>query len=168
MFKTMRMSLKLALLVGGMLLLAALIGLAGLYNMSLSRDRLDASLTFMHHLVDLNEELDGANIEFKSQVQEWNNLLIRGHDTKEYQNYLAGFHKQEKLVQERLEKVKASMQALALDGKSMDDLAKQHRELGARYMEALKTSWDANYDGSYLVVDKQIRGIDRKLSEDID
>ena len=49
MFRTMRMSVKLSLLVAGMLLLTGLMGFSGLYNLSLARDRLDASLTTMHH-----------------------------------------------------------------------------------------------------------------------
>lgn len=164
----MRMSIKLTLLVAVMLALAALIGFSGLYNMRVARDRLDATLATMNHIVDLNEDLDGANIEFKSQVQAWKDLLLRGRDVKDYDNYIAAFHKQEALVQDRLQKTRTAALALALDGRQFDELAKEHRELSVRYMDALKSGWNASDENSYRVVDKQIRGIDRKLSQDMD
>ena len=168
MFAKMKMSAKLALLVGGMLLLAALVGLMGLYNMSASRERLDASVETMHQLVDLNEELDGANIEFKDQIDEWKNVLIRGHDPKAYQEYLATFGKHEEATRGRLDKAKGVMGALGLDAKPVDDLLAKHKALGARYREILKTSWDANFAGSYLVVDKSTGDLDHALSQDLD
>ena len=167
MFKTMRMSVKLSLLVAAMLLLTAVMGFTGLYNMSLARDRLDASLTAMRHVVDVNENIDGANIEFKGQIQVWKNILLRGRDAKDFEKYLAAYRKQEGLVQERLEKAKASMQTLGIDIKQLEEVNKEHRAMGVKYMDALK-NWDAQNESSYLVVDKLVRGLDAKVTEDID
>ena len=167
MFKTMRMSVKLSLLVAGMLMLTALIGFSGLYNMGLAKDRLDASLTTMHHVVQLNDDVDSSTVEFKIQVQAWKDLLIRGRDVKEFENYQAAFRKQEGKVQEQLQKAKAPMQALGMDAKQLEDIAKEHRDVSAAYLEGLK-SWDAQNENSYMVVDKKVRGIDRKLTSDLE
>src|SRR5512133_2788270 len=100
MFKTMRMSVKLTLLVVAMLLLTGVIGFSGLYNMSLAKDRLDTSLTSMHHMLQLTAGLDDSNVEFKKQVQAFKDLLLRGSETKDFDNYQAAFRKQEGVVQE--------------------------------------------------------------------
>jgi methyl-accepting chemotaxis protein len=167
MFRTMRMSVKLTLLVAGMLLLTGLMGFSGLYNMSLARDRLDASLVQMRHVLELNDSVDAASVEFKGQVQAWKDLLLRGLDRKDYDNYLTAFHKQEAATEERLEKAKAPMQALGMDVKLLEDLSKEHRSLGTRYMDAIK-SWDPQNENSYRIVDKIVRGMDRKLTDDLD
>ena len=62
-------------------------------------------------------------------------LLLRGRDTKDYENYLAAFRKQEGAVQEQLQKVRAPMQALGMDPKQLDDIAKEHRAVSAAYLE---------------------------------
>ena len=162
------MWVKLAVLVGGMLLLAGLIGLTGLYNVGAGRDRLDSSLATMRSLVQLNEELDAANITFKDQVQAWKNVLLRGRDQKDYDAYLARFGKHEATVQELLKRAKATMQSLEMDGSKVDDLLRQHAALRDRYMDALKAGWDPAAEGSYAAVDKMVRGIDQKLQEEID
>ena len=167
MFKTMRMSVKLTVLVVVMLVLAGLIGAQGLYNSNKAMQRLDASLETMHQLVDLNEEIDAANIDFKTQIQNFKNILLRGQNPKDYQDYVAKFNKQQGQVQERLEKAKAGLQAMGMETKQLEDAAKLHRDLYARYVEGLK-SWDAKNENTYLVVDKLIRGLDSKVAEGID
>jgi methyl-accepting chemotaxis protein len=166
MFTTMRMSVKLTLLVAGMLLLTMVIGGTALYNLSQSRARLDTSLNTMHQIIELNRDVDGANLEFKTQVQEWKDLLLRGLDPKDFEKYLAGFRKQDTLVGERLLKAKGSMQTLGIDVQLIDAVARDHHELGVRYFDALK-QWDPKNENSYSLVDKQVRGMDRKLTENL-
>jgi methyl-accepting chemotaxis protein len=121
----------------------------------------------MSQVMQVNEEIDYANLQFKGQVQAWKDLLLRGRDPKDYDHYLAEFNKVLATVQERLQKAKTAMHTLGLETKLVDEVLKEHSSLNARYMEALK-SWDAKNDDSYRVVDKIVRGMDRKLTQDID
>jgi methyl-accepting chemotaxis protein len=167
MFNTMRISVKLALLVAALLLLIAGIGLHGLYNGNNAKDRLDKSVNTMSLLIEAMHAVDEATIDFKAQVQEWKDLLLRGNDPKDYEHYLGAFNKQKDSVVQRLEKVKSTMAKLGLETTRVDELIKEHHDLGVRYIEALK-NYDVKNENSARVVDKLVRGMDRKTATGID
>ena len=167
MFKSMKISVKLTLLVAGMLLLAAGIGLQGLYSSTNAKNRLDTSLDTMRLVIEADSTVADALLEFKTQVQEWKNILLRGNNPKDYERYLAAFTKQQGLVEKSLQKAKSLLEKLKMETTRVDELSKEHRDLYARYIEALK-SYDAKNDGAGQVVDKLVRGMDRKAAEGMD
>jgi methyl-accepting chemotaxis protein len=161
------MSVKLALLVAGLLLLLAGIGLQGLYSASDAKNRLDRALDATAQLREAMHATDEATIDFKTQVQEWKNTLLRGNNPKDFENYLKAFNRQQDLVQKRLQDAKSKMAALGIETARVEELLKEHRDLQGRYIEALK-SYDATNNGSAFVVDKAVRGMDRKTADGID
>ena len=44
-----------------------------------------------------------AQIHFKRQVQEWKNILLRGHEAGLYDKYYSQFEKEEKLVKDNIQ-----------------------------------------------------------------
>ena len=46
--------------------------------------------------------IESAQVVFKTQVQEWKNILVRGHVQADFDKYLGLFSKEEKRVQELL------------------------------------------------------------------
>src|SRR5262245_33718823 len=48
------------------------------------------------------------SVTFKTQVQEWKNVLLRGHDPKDLEKYWTAFSKQEALVQKGARELKQS------------------------------------------------------------
>jgi len=163
MLKNMKITLKLGLLVGFLCLLAALIGLFGLRNSEQANQRLDASLETMNQLTQANILVNQANIQFKNQVLEWKNILLRGQDEQNYAVYLAAFKDEQSAVQEALQKLKPLMAEFKLETTQVDEMLSEHESLYARYMEALK-SFERGKADSYIVVDKLVRGMDRKLA----
>ena len=163
----MKISVKLTFLVAGLLLLLTGIGMQGLYSGNKAKDRLDKSIETLSLLMEATHAFDETTTEFKTQVQEWKNVLLRGGNPKDYETYLKSFNKQQDAVDKRLEKSKALLARLGLDAKRVEEVQKEHRDLYARYMEALK-SYDSNRDDSAHVVDKAVRGMDRKAAEGID
>lgn len=59
-----------------------------------------------------SDELDSIQIEFKSQVQEWKDVLLRGRDPVMYQQYWGQFEQSEKKVRTQLEALRDELLAL--------------------------------------------------------
>jgi methyl-accepting chemotaxis protein len=117
-------------------------------------------------------EMESAGIDFKTQVQEWKDLLIRGNNADEYAKHEQAFLEKEKNVQERLAKVLAAVRndarpESATIAAALGDLIKGHAELGATYKEALKT-FDKADPESGKKVDLAVRGKDRATTAALD
>jgi methyl-accepting chemotaxis protein-1 (serine sensor receptor) len=58
-------------------------------------------------------------VSFKTQVQEWKNILLRGSDYEQYKKYAASFHAEEKAVRDGA----AQLQARVSDEEAKATLA---------------------------------------------
>jgi len=103
-------------------------------------------------------------VSFKLQVQEWKNILLRGHDKESFDKYLKGFEANETAVKDGLIKLKELAIAAGLGAGDVDAIIAMHAELGSKYRNALK-SYDSSSPDSYRVVDKMLKGSDRPLDE---
>ncbi len=104
---------------------------------------------------------------FKTQVQEWKNILLRGADPAAFEKHMKGFEAEEKLVLTRLDALKDMTKKLGIEQRiDVDTSRKTMAELGVKYREALKLYDRANPQAG-LVVDRAVRGIDRAPTEAI-
>jgi methyl-accepting chemotaxis protein len=108
-----------------------------------------------------------AQVDFKKQVQEWKNTLLRGYDNESFKKYYSQFSQENDNVQKQLLQLKSDMQKLGLDTSSVDALLKTHKDLYDKYNIAIK-SYDPTNAESYRIVDKLVNGIDRKPTDDMD
>lgn len=114
------------------------------------------------------DEARAAQVRFKTQVQEWKNVLLRGKDEAAFDKHLAGFNKEEKSVMEHLDKVEAIAVKLGIDGKlGIGAVKTAFGKLGPSYREALQ-QYDRSQADPATTVDKLVRGIDREPSKAID
>jgi methyl-accepting chemotaxis protein len=109
----------------------------------------------------------GAQVEFKIQVQEWKNVLVRGNDPAQLDRYTKAFVKAGEATRAALQKLDGQLDALKLSTPLVDDAVKTQTELGARYLEALK-QYDAANPESAKVVDNLVKGVDREPTKKID
>ncbi|MBL8480723.1 MAG: methyl-accepting chemotaxis protein [Rhodocyclaceae bacterium] len=101
-------------------------------------------------------------LDFKTQVQEWKNVLLRGADAAAREKYWKAFETEERLVQEG---------AAALAPKLMDAQARQllekfsaaHLTLGAAYRKGFAAFQEAGFD--HHAGDRAVKGIDREPTE---
>src|SRR5512140_3833019 len=163
----MKIAYKLGLLVAFMSILIALIGAYGMQNGSQANDRLNGILDGNGLVMKAKDEVKEADVAFKTQVQEWKNVLLRGYDAADYDKYLASFTKEHKAVQEHLRTVKPIMAQLLLDTSAVDELAREHDALLPKYLEALK-SYDRSKADAAHIVDKIVKGMDRKTTDHMD
>lgn len=110
--------------------------------------------------------------DFKTQVQEWKNVLIRGRDTKARDKYWQRFQDKERQVQENIlvlqSKLADEMQHNSnYQGSPISDLVSQfgqkHREMGVAYRSGYQAFVAANFD--VVSGDKAVSGIDRAPSK---
>ncbi|MTW10853.1 HAMP domain-containing protein [Pseudoduganella eburnea] len=124
----------------------------------------------MQRSVDLTQAVDtarSAQVEFKIQVQEWKNILIRGHDPAQLEKYTAAFTKSSQATNAELKKLAGLFNKLHVQTNLDDEAIKMHEDLGKNYLAALKQFDTANPE-SYKIVDKAVSGMDRPPTRKID
>jgi methyl-accepting chemotaxis protein len=142
-----------------------LLGVTGFIQLSNYNQKLEADLDEIgigiHNLVDI----EAAQIAFKTQVQEWKNILVRGNQKEDFDKYLKQFGDEEAKVQALLAKSAKSLrvngdEAFATEAES---LAKEHLALGTKYRDALKDFDIADREAGRKV-DVAVKGMDRPVA----
>lgn len=126
--------------------------------------RLHQSLDSTQKMMALKDAATLAQVNFKTQVQEWKNILIRGNDPKLYEKYLKQFSEMETATTEALNRVAGGFEAVSLDPAPARKALAEHAILGQKYRAALK-DFDAADPETGKKVDVAVRGMDRPLGE---
>ncbi len=108
-----------------------------------------------------------AQLDFKKQVQEWKDTLLRGSDPAMFKKYSDQFVQREAAVDQDLTALQKLFADAGVDTKLVDQSLAEHQKLGALYRGALK-SYDSAKPDSCFVVDKLVNGIDRSATDAID
>ncbi|MBA5638578.1 methyl-accepting chemotaxis protein [Duganella sp. LX20W] len=109
----------------------------------------------------------GAQVEFKKQVQEWKDTLLRGADPAAFDKYSKAFVQQHALTQARLATLKTELGLLGLETQRADQAMQAHQTLFAQYQQALKQYNGAQPESAH-VVDGLVKGMDRPVNQQID
>jgi methyl-accepting chemotaxis protein len=113
--------------------------------------------------VESSRLIDAANVEFKIQVQEWKNVLLRGQDSANLQRYWSQFEEQERKVQDTLAKLARVAAADPALKQQVERLRSEHQALGANYRKGRDAFIAAGADAK--AGDAAVKGIDRDASE---
>jgi len=145
--------------------IALLMSAAGLGTIALrhSQERLIESLGKTIAFAKNVDIARDAQVHFKRQVQEWKNVLIRGHRPVDYAKYWTLFETEEATTQTLLNELR---QRDPGEASPVDSLLTELRTLGQRYRAAL-ASFDASDPTSYRAVDTQVRGMDRPPTDEM-
>jgi hypothetical protein len=110
-----------------------------------------------------------AQMNFKYQVQEWKNILLRGSDQQDYQTYLNQFEQREAKVAEDLGRLNQLLAGIGDQPHQVQVGAIQEhmKTLGIKYREAL-AAFRPEDKTSTFAVDRQVRGIDREPTARLD
>lgn len=148
-------------------LLVLFLGASGLFSLHYAHARELAALDRQARLDEVRSRALEAQISFKTQVQEWKNVLLRGRDAEAYARHWASFQTQEAAVQTGLAAVREQVATLHLSDVNVAGLDEAHRALGAEYRAALAT-WTREDAAGAFGVDATMRGRDRKFGADVD
>ncbi|MES2113800.1 MAG: methyl-accepting chemotaxis protein [Pseudomonadota bacterium] len=108
-----------------------------------------------------------AQVQFKKQVQEWKDILLRGGDPAAFDKHSKAFARQHTLTQDRLVTLKTELGLLGLDVQRADLAMQAHQTLYEQYQQALK-QYDRAQPDSAHVVDGLVKGMDRPANQQID
>lgn len=108
-----------------------------------------------------------AQVNFKTQVQEWKNILLRGRNAADYQRHLDAFQARAADTATHLDQAAGLKTALGLDASDVTAALAEHASLMRAYETAL-AGYARDDAASAVAVDAGIRGRDRKLNEMID
>jgi len=157
-------------LIGLVLLLSLfLVGLGtySLYGLSEIHNTATENLKSISTQASAIDSARLAQVNFKKQVQEWKNILLRGQDAAAFDKYLKQFDQEGQQVTENLNNLKPLMVQMELPTDTVETALKSHAGLMNNYHEALK-SFDAAKKESAAVVDKLVKGVDRAPTDQID
>ncbi|HVU16843.1 MAG TPA: methyl-accepting chemotaxis protein [Candidatus Didemnitutus sp.] len=107
-----------------------------------------------------------SQVDFKKQVQEWKDLLLRGNDQATYDKYLKAFGDREEETQHDLRDLRELLTSAKADVSKVDASIETHHTLGVKYRAALQ-QFVVGAPDSAAKVDLAIRGIDRAPTEAI-
>jgi methyl-accepting chemotaxis protein len=166
-FRDLRIAFRLALL--GMVMLAATIivgfgGWRGLVRTHELQMRSAETATKFAAAVDTARV---AQVDFKKQVQEWKDLLLRGADPDAFKKYHDAFVQESGTVNIDLTALKKQMIDLGIQAGGVDEAMATHADLGTKYLAAIQ-HYDAKDVKSVHVVDGMVAGIDRAPTAAID
>ncbi|WP_446811067.1 methyl-accepting chemotaxis protein [Methylomonas sp. 2BW1-5-20] len=158
-----RLYLILVCAIGGFLVFETI----SFYQLSGIQQQIQTDMQDVQRGLKHLSQIQAANVSFKTQVQEWKNILIRGNDTDSFNKYLKGFDEAENTVKQTLSTIVAEMtqdnSALASE---FTLLLNKHNEMGQKYRTALN-QFDKEDMESGKKIDKLVKGMDRATTEDI-
>lgn len=166
-FQDISLRRRVIISIGILTVLIIVIGLYGLVAILESNQRLHKSVLEGQAMTNAIDTARLSQVHFKKQVQEWKDILLRGNDKDLFDKHLLAFNEEDLIVNEYLKSLSQIASSAGMPVPQIANAIKVHEELGHQYREALKkyNQFDLK---SAVLVDKSIRGIDRKLTDDID
>lgn len=159
----MSLSKKLLSIISIAIAAALLVALVAIANINRGFNSYDQIFT-----TELNAERTALtlNIEFKRQVQEWKNVLIRGKDPKQLKKYWGKFKAQEEKVQSISSDLISYLDNYPEQLSIAQDFKSNHLQMGEKYQQGYNAFIAANFD--IKTGDKAVSGIDRKPSAQVE
>ena len=156
--------LRLLTLLTGCLLVVIAVGLACFRYLSHDIKEYQALLSGP---MSYAQGIDEANLQFKIQVQDWKNVLLRGKDPANLEKYWGQFEQQEQKVASELAELQQQMNAngQAELASQVKNLADEHQQLGVAYRQGKEQFLAAGADP--FAGDKAVKGIDRAASDQL-
>ena len=159
----MKLSVKLPLAFMAALMLLMMAALFGIQQLN---QALNVYETTVAHNYEHERSAATMLQDFKVQVQEWKNTLLRGKDPAQLDKYWSQFEAQERKVQDSLGK----LSELAADDRTLsgqiDTLRREHQTLGVNYRKGRDAFIAAGGDAT--VGDKAVSGIDRNTTQQLE
>jgi methyl-accepting chemotaxis protein len=142
------------------------IGAFGLYALRQTQSTNAANFEVARELIDAVDSARAAEVSFKIQIQEFKDVLLRGHDPKDYDKYLTAFKDHNEVIDKQFDSVQATMTRLGAPSDAVVQARTMHAAIIGQYLVGLALFERGNLESS-RTVDARVRGIDRPLEGQI-
>jgi methyl-accepting chemotaxis protein len=167
MFNSLTLKFKILLLSALVVLGLFTLGITAYVQINSYSAAVSETSSSVQNRAEFLSEIESAAIGFKTQVQEWKNILLRGNDPEKFLKYADGFNKEEKVVQTHLSNAMALQKNNKEAVNAINLLQKEHADLGKRYRTALQ-DFDQENPETGKTVDQMVSGMDRETSRQMD
>ena len=147
-------------LLGGSLLAMLLIALACFNFLS---NGVQSYRGLIDGPLQTSQLIDEANLQFKVQVQEWKNVLLRGKQPQDMEKYWGQFQDRQRDVQGILTRLVAQTRDDATLSRRIEALREEHQQLGVAYQKGRDAYVAAGRDAT--AGDAAVKGVDRAASD---
>lgn len=151
------LTIKIFVVVGLLLVMSTSAGLFGFAQLRVTvgtySDLIDQD---MANEVVISKSL----LEFKTQVQEWKNTLLRGSNTKQREKYWAAFQRRETAVQTYIDQLLITLPANTASRDLVEQFKAAHITMGQGYRNGFADFESNNY--SSAAGDAAVKGMDRE------
>ncbi|MEG1768759.1 MAG: methyl-accepting chemotaxis protein [Comamonas sp.] len=158
----MKLSLKLPLVIAASLLLMLCAALFGIYSLNQSLATYATTVKAGH---DSERDVADMALAFKTQVQEWKNVLVRGKDPKALDRHWSAFNQLSRDVDQGSRKLIAGLpvgEARTL----VEKFAASHGAMAQSYQRGFEAFKAADFDPT--AGDAAVQGIDREPARLLD
>ncbi|WP_111497571.1 methyl-accepting chemotaxis protein [Marinobacter bohaiensis] len=148
----------LTIIIGANLVVAIVAGLYFSHSLQVKDDLYALGSEDLGQAMEVQDVLS----QFKTQVQEWKNVLLRGHNRDDRDKYWRQFQAQEDRIQSNLDDLIPRLgNADARD--LLERFQAAHEQMGRAYRQGYQDFVDAGFD--HKAGDAAVRGIDREPSD---
>ena len=163
-----RIGARLGMLAAILLLTTIFVGLRGWITLASSYDQNSHVMQQAETIQRAIDAARSAQVQFKIQVQEWKDTLLRGSDPEAFAKYRQAFVDQGKLTQSNLEQLNTILPALNMSNDKVKETQRQLAALEQKYLQVLQQEFRPDDHDSVARVDRAVKGMDRGPTKMID
>jgi methyl-accepting chemotaxis protein len=167
MLNNFRIGTRLFGLTGVMAAIMLVLGWFSISALKQSTEQLEQTVVTANSVTAVVDHARETQGELVKQWKEWKDLLIRGHNKEDFDNYVEAFRHTDSIVRADLILVRDTLKALGIAANDVNPLIAEHEALMKRYLDAL-VSYKPTVLASTQRVDSMVRGIDRPLTAKMD
>ncbi|HEX7891985.1 MAG TPA: methyl-accepting chemotaxis protein [Ramlibacter sp.] len=167
MFSQMKIGTKLFCMAAMLVAVALCSGAYGVFALQQAQESAAQGQKVYANLISAVDSARSAEVAFKVQIQEFKNILLRGHEQKDYERYLAAFRQRSDTVAKEFQDLHEAFTRLGLPTQAVEEARKMHTDIQSQYRGALDL-FQVDRPETSAVVDARVRGKDRPMEEKIE